>query len=86
MTPAQRTARACQTGASLSAAIALVAAAWHPLLIVPGLAGAAFLWWAAASARTDEARQQARHAALDRAAAADEQILPADPGEQRSAA
>ncbi|MFF9270455.1 hypothetical protein [Streptomyces rochei] len=81
MSHAQRTAAACQLGAFLAAACAGYSLTWHPWLAIPGLAGASFLLWGATSARGAAARREARHAALDAAAAADEQLLrpaPAD--------
>ncbi|MBQ1096306.1 hypothetical protein KBY55_09440 [Streptomyces sp. b94] len=75
MTAAQRTVRACQLGAFLAAACAGYSLTWHPWLAVPGLVGAGFLLWGAASARGAAARQEARHAGLVAAAASDEQLL-----------
>ncbi|MFD4257747.1 hypothetical protein ACFWR9_08945 [Streptomyces sp. NPDC058534] len=85
MTPAQRTARACQAGAFLSAASAGYSLTWHPWYAIPGLVGAAFLLWGAASARGAAARRQTQNARLDHAAASDAVLLDTDP-QPRSAA
>ncbi|AQS70867.1 hypothetical protein [Streptomyces pactum] len=75
MTHAQRTAAACKLTAFLAAVVAGISATYHPYYVVPGLLAAAFFLGVAASFRRDEARQRARHAALDAAAAADEHLL-----------
>lgn len=85
MTHAQRTAAACHLGAFVSAACAGYSLTWHPWLAAPGLVGTAFLLRGAASVLSAEARQEARHAELDAAAAADEQLLGTD-HDQASAA
>lgn len=85
MTPAERTARACRLGAFLSAASAGYSLTWHPWYAIPGLVGAAFLLWGAASARGEEQRQTRRHARLDHAARSDAHLLDTDP-QPRSAA
>ncbi|MGW5711624.1 hypothetical protein [Streptomyces olivaceus] len=83
MTPARRTAAACYFGAGISTLSAVASLAWHPWLAVWGLAGAAFLLWAAASARGAGQRRRARHHRLTHAAASDTALLNPD---QRSAA
>ncbi|GAA3956983.1 hypothetical protein GCM10022384_07610 [Streptomyces marokkonensis] len=85
MSHAQRTITACHTGAFLASASAGYSALHHPLLIVPGLAGAVFLLWGASSIRDTAGRWDVRDAALDAAAAADEQMLPTNT-DHRSAA
>ncbi|MDX3398414.1 hypothetical protein [Streptomyces sp. ME01-18h] len=77
MTPATRTVIACQAGAFLSAASAGYSLTWHPWYALPGLVGAGFLLWGAASARAATDRQQARRARLDHAARADAALLAA---------
>jgi hypothetical protein len=76
MNHARRTARACRLTAGLSTICAIVAAAWHPWYIVPGLVGAAVLLLVAAAYQVDDTRQQARHEALTLARLSDEQLLP----------
>ncbi|WCN06030.1 hypothetical protein [Streptomyces sp. M92] len=85
MTHAQRTAAACKLAAFVAAIVAGYSATHHPYYVVPGLIVAAFFLGVAASYGRDEQRQQARHAELDAAAAADEQLLPTD-HDSRSAA
>ncbi|MGE9282305.1 hypothetical protein ACP4B2_27675 [Streptomyces rochei] len=85
MTHAQRTAAACKLAAFVAALVAGYSATYHPYYVVPGLVAAAFFLGVAASYRRDEQRQRARHAELDAAAAADEQVLDAD-RDQASAA
>lgn len=85
MTPANRTVIACQAGAFLSAASAGYSLTWHPWYALPGLVGAGFLLWGAASARGEEQRQRIRHAALDHAARSDAALLDTDQ-QPRSAA
>lgn len=85
MTAAERTARACQVGAFLSAASAGYSLTWHPWYAIPGLIGAGFLLWGAASARSAAARGEARRARLDHAAASDAALLDTDQ-QPRSAA
>ncbi len=85
MSPARRTAAACYLGAGISTLSAVASLAWHPWLAVPGLAGAAFLLWAAASARGADHRRRARHARLTHAARSDAHLLDTDP-DHRSAA
>ncbi|MFE9286652.1 hypothetical protein [Streptomyces olivaceus] len=85
MTPARRTAAACHLGAGVSTLSAVASLPWHPWLAVPGLAGAAFLLWAAASARGAEQRRRAQHDHLTHAAASDAALLNPDP-DHRSAA
>lgn len=85
MSPARRTAAACHLGAGISTLSAAIALTWHPWLAVPGLAGAAFLLWAAASARGAEQRRRARHHRLTHAAASDAALLNPDQ-QPRSAA
>ncbi|MFH9812532.1 hypothetical protein ACH4NO_18290 [Streptomyces olivaceus] len=85
MTPARRTAAACHLGAGISTLSAAIALAWHPWLAVWGLAGAAFLLWAAASAQGAEQRRRAQRHRLTHAAHSDAALLDTDP-DRRSAA
>lgn len=78
MRPARRTAAACQVGAFLSAASAGYSLTWHPWYAIPGLVGAGFLLWGAASARSEEQRQTRRHDRLDHAARSDTALLDTD--------
>ncbi|GGQ38405.1 hypothetical protein ACFFKE_32270 [Streptomyces mutabilis] len=83
MTTAQRTARACRITAAVLAITAALLAYEHWAYSLPGVIGAGVFLGVADSYRRDE--QRARHAALDAAAAADEQLLPTD-RDERSAA
>ncbi|WP_189748006.1 hypothetical protein [Streptomyces tendae] len=78
MRPARRTARACQAGAFLSAASAGYSLTWHPWLAVPGLVGAGFLLWAAASTQGAGDRRADLHERLHDAAASDAALLTPD--------
>ncbi|MCM8552264.1 hypothetical protein [Streptomyces sp. STCH 565 A] len=85
MSPARRTAAACYLGAGISTLSAVASLAWHPWLAIPGLAGAAFLVWGAASAQDAGDRRANLHERLHDAAASDAALL--DPNQQpRSAA
>ncbi|MFE6634701.1 hypothetical protein ACFVFT_14810 [Streptomyces tendae] len=78
MTRAQRTTRACQAGAFLSAASAGYSLTWHPWLAVPGLVGAGFLLWAAASTHGAGDRRADLHERLHDAASSDAALLDTD--------
>ncbi|MBZ6102755.1 hypothetical protein [Streptomyces olivaceus] len=85
MTPARRTAAACHLAAGISTLSAAIAATWHPWYAVPGLVGAAFLLWGAASAQDAGDRRADLHERLHDAAASDTALLNTDP-DHRSAA
>lgn len=85
MTHAQRTARACRITAAVLAITAALLAYEHWAYSLPGVIGAGVFLGVADSYRRDEQRQRARHAALDAAAAADEQLLGTN-DDSRSAA
>ncbi|MFE6428132.1 hypothetical protein ACFVOB_22105 [Streptomyces rochei] len=85
MTTAQCTARACRLTAAVLAITAALLAYEHWAYALPGVIGAGVFLGVAASYRRDEQRQRARHAELDAAAAADEQLLGTD-RDQASAA
>lgn len=78
-------ARACQVGAFLSAASAGYSLTWHPWYALPGLVGAGFLMWGAASAQDAGDRRADLHERLHDAARSDAALLDTDQ-QPRSAA